>query len=66
MVSAVQHASDHGATALEGHPVDTGALAAERVGASALFTGMMQTFLASGFHEIGRTYPSRPVMRRDL
>ena len=32
----------------------------------ALFTGTMRTFLAAGFHEIGRTYPSRPVMRRDL
>lgn len=23
-------------------------------------------FKAAGFHEIGRTYPSRPVMRFDL
>ena len=64
--AAAAHASNHGATALEGHPVDIDKLRAERVGASALFTGTMQTFLASGFHEIGRTYPSRPVMRRDL
>jgi len=60
------HASRHGATALEGHPVDTDALEAERVGASALFTGTMQTFIANGFHEIGRTYTSHPVTRRDL
>jgi GNAT superfamily N-acetyltransferase len=64
--AAVMHASNHGATALEGHPVDVDALQAERVGASALFTGTMQTFIANGFHEVGRTYPSRPVMRRDL
>jgi GNAT superfamily N-acetyltransferase len=64
--AAVAHARHHGATALEGHPVDTDALKADRVSASALFTGTMRTFLASGFHEIGRTYPSRPVMRRDL
>ncbi len=63
---AVAHAAHHGATALEGHPVDTGALQAERANASALFTGTMRTFVACGFHEIGRTYPSRPVMRRDL
>jgi GNAT superfamily N-acetyltransferase len=63
---AVAHASRHGATALEGHPVDADALKAEHVGASALFTGTMRTFIASGFHEIGRTYPSRPVMRRAL
>jgi GNAT superfamily N-acetyltransferase len=64
--AAVVYASNHGATALEGHPVDTDALEAERVGASALFTGTMQAFIANGFHEIGRTYTSRPVMRRDL
>jgi GNAT superfamily N-acetyltransferase len=64
--AAVDHAKQHGATAVEGHPVDTDALRAERVSGSALFTGTMRTFTAAGFHEIGRTYPSRPVMRRDL
>ena len=64
--AAVAHAARNGATALEGHPVDTDSLQAERVNASALFTGTMRTFVACGFHEIGRTYPSRPVMRRDL
>ncbi|MEP7111861.1 MAG: GNAT family N-acetyltransferase [Ilumatobacteraceae bacterium] len=63
---AVAHAEQHGATALEGHPVDTDALKAQKVSGSALFTGTMRTFLAAGFHEIGRTYPSRPIMRRDL
>jgi GNAT superfamily N-acetyltransferase len=63
---AVAHASHHGATALEGHPVDTEAMKGERVGGSALFTGTMRTFIACGFHEIGRTYPTRPVMRRAL
>lgn len=64
--AAVAHAAHHGATAIEGHPVDTDALEASRVGASALFTGTMRTFLACGFREIGRTYPSRPVMRRNF
>lgn len=64
--AALDHASRYGATALEGHPVDTDALQAERASASALFTGTMRTFVACGFHEIGRTYPSRPVMRHDL
>jgi GNAT superfamily N-acetyltransferase len=57
--AAVAHAASHGATALEGHPVDTGALKAERVSGSALFTGTMRTFVACGFHEIGRTYVAR-------
>lgn len=64
--AALAHASRHGATALEGHPVDTDALKAETVGASALFTGTARLFIRNGFHEIGRTYPSRPLMRRDL
>ena len=64
--AAVGYARDHGASALEGHPVDTDALYAERVEASALFTGTMRTFVAGGFREIGRTYPSRPVMRVEL
>jgi GNAT superfamily N-acetyltransferase len=64
--AAVALADDHGATALEGHPVDTDALKADRVSGSALFTGTMGTFLDVGFREIGRTSPSRPVMRRNL
>lgn len=64
--AAVAHARQHGATAVEGHPVDTDALKAERTSGSALFTGTMRLFLAAGFTDIGRTYPSRPVMRRQL
>ena len=64
--AAVAHARQGGATAVEGHPVDTDALQAERVSGSALFTGTMQVFVAAGFSEIGRTYPSRPVMRLNL
>ncbi|MGZ4673268.1 MAG: GNAT family N-acetyltransferase [Ilumatobacteraceae bacterium] len=64
--AAVTHASRNGATAVEGHPVDTDALETERISGSALFTGTLRLFVAAGFSEIGRTYPSRPVMRRDL
>jgi hypothetical protein len=46
--------------------VDTDSLHPQRVGGSALFTGTMRMFLTNGFTEIGRTYPSRPVMRREL
>jgi len=64
--AAVAHARSHGATAVEGHPVDTDALRAAKVSGSALFTGTMRTFLDVGFSEIARTYPSRPVMRLEL
>ena len=66
LAAAVAHPRRHGATAVEGHPVDTDALKAERVSGAALFTGTMRSFVAAGFTEIGRTYPSRPVMRLDL
>ena len=66
LTAAVAHAQEHGASAVEGHPVDTEALAADRVSGSALFTGTMRLFIATGFTEIARTYRSRPVMRREL
>lgn len=61
--AAVSHARAHGATAVEGHPVDVDKLTATRVSGSALFTGTLAMFTAAGFTEIGRTFPSRPVMR---
>jgi GNAT superfamily N-acetyltransferase len=64
--AAVEFAREHGATAVEGHPVDVAALTAARVGGAALFTGTMAMFSEAGFTEIGRTYPSRPVMRLPL
>jgi GNAT superfamily N-acetyltransferase len=61
--AAVTFARGHGATAVEGHPVDVVALTATRVGGSALYTGTMAMFVAAGFSEVGRTFPTRPVMR---
>jgi len=62
--SAVEFARDHGATAVEGHPVDVPALRAAQVSGSAIFTGTVAMFSAAGFSEVARTYPTRPVMRR--
>jgi GNAT superfamily N-acetyltransferase len=61
--AAVEFACEHGATAVEGHPVDVAALSAARVAGSAIYTGTMAMFVAAGFSEIARTYPTRPVMR---
>lgn len=63
---AVELARDHGAAAVEGHPVDVAGLRADRVGASALFTGTKALFAGAGFVEVARTSPTRPVMRRVL
>jgi GNAT superfamily N-acetyltransferase len=61
--AAVSYARDHGATAVEGHPVDVAALKVSQVSGSALYTGTLAMFVAAGFSEVGRTFPSRPVMR---
>ncbi|WP_457099727.1 hypothetical protein [Microbacterium sp. P5_E9] len=50
---------------MDGHPVDKDRLTGNPSPAS-LFTGTLAMFTAAGFHELGRTYPSRPVMRRVL
>jgi GNAT superfamily N-acetyltransferase len=64
--AAVSHARARGASAVEGHPVDVDKLTVTRVSGAALFTGTLAMFAAAGFTEIGRTFPSRPVMRLQL
>jgi GNAT superfamily N-acetyltransferase len=64
--AAVEFARQHGATAVEGHPVDVAGLKADRVAPSALYTGTKAMFAAAGFAEVARTYPTRPVMRLSL
>jgi len=63
--AAASHARQHGASVLDGHPVDVARLKS-KPSPSALFTGTLTTFETAGFHEVGRTYPSRPVMRLNL
>lgn len=62
--AAVEFARKHGATAVEGYPVDVTALRAARVAGSALYTGTVAMFAAAGFAEVARPSPTRPVMRR--
>ena len=64
--AAADFARAHGATSIEGHPVDVAALKHGRASASAIFTGTMSMFESAGFTEVGRTFASRPVMRREL
>ncbi|MFF1633072.1 GNAT family N-acetyltransferase [Leifsonia sp. NPDC058248] len=66
LLAAVDFARDHGASAVEGHPVDVAGLTTDTVSGSALFTGTMTMYVAAGFAEIARTYPTRPVMRLPL
>jgi GNAT superfamily N-acetyltransferase len=66
LAAVVEFAREHGATAVEGHPVDVAGLTASRVSGSAIYTGTVAMFTAAGFTEVGRTYPTRPVMRLAL
>ena len=60
---AVAFARTHGASAVEGYPVDVARLQADHVSGSALYTGTMSMFVMAGFSEVARPSPSRPVMR---
>ena len=60
--AAIPFAREHGAEVLEGHPVDVAARQGRSAGAI-LYHGVLSTFLAAGFTEVGRTGPARPVVR---
>ena len=61
--AAVDFAREHGATAVEGYPVDATALKAASVAGSALYTGTMAMFASAGFIEVARPTGTRPLMR---
>ena len=63
--AAVDWAAQHGASVIDGHPADTHGLAGH-ASPSAVFTGTLAMFQQAGFTEIGRTYRTRPVVRRVL
>ena len=58
---AASYAFEHGASVVEGYPVDT---RGERTQASSIYTGTVSMFEASGFKEALRRADKRPVMRR--
>lgn len=61
--AAVEHARTHGATAVQGYPVD---VEGTEVHPDELFTGTRSTFTTAGFVEVVRRSDRRPVMQRDL
>ena len=60
--AAVDLARAEGARTLEGHPVDVAARSGKVAGAE-LYHGVLTTFERAGFTEVGRTAPTRPVVR---
>ncbi len=65
LAAAVEFARGQGVRVLEGQPVDVVARAGSVSGAE-LYHGVASTFTAAGFTEVGRTAPTRPVMRLRL
>lgn len=63
--AAVAHARAAGVRWLEGNPVDVAARERRSAGAI-LYPGVLSTFLAAGFREVGRTVPTRPVVALEL
>ena len=61
--AAAQYAAQHGATLLEGYPVECGD---RRLTGDSGYTGIASTFRAEGFREVARPRPDRPIMRRSL
>lgn len=62
--AAIPFARDGGARILEAYPIDPEA--DRRHTANSLFHGVLSTFLAAGFREVGRSRPDRVVVSLDL
>jgi GNAT superfamily N-acetyltransferase len=61
--AAIDYAWDHGATLVEGYPLEPGG---RKLSGDSGYTGIASTFRAEGFWEVARPRPDRPVMRRRL
>jgi len=61
--AAEAYAAQHGATLLEGYPVECGN---RQLTGDSGYTGIASTFRAEGFQEVARPRHDRPVMRRRL
>jgi GNAT superfamily N-acetyltransferase len=61
--AAVNYAAEHGAKAVEGHPVDT---EGQRRGSGDLYHGTLAMFLAAGFDLVERRGTRRALVRRKL
>ncbi|MDB5075815.1 MAG: GCN5-related N-acetyltransferase [Chloroflexi bacterium] len=58
--AAVDHAATHGATIVEGYPVDS---RQDKMPDTSAWMGLASTFQAVGFTEVARRSESRPIMR---
>jgi GNAT superfamily N-acetyltransferase len=61
--AAVDEAGRQGAERVEGYPLDP---PVAKVPVAAAWTGLLSTFVAAGFAEVGRRAPARPIMRIEV
>jgi uncharacterized membrane protein len=61
LAAAVEHAFAHGATVVEGYPVDPAQR--PKAGPSDLYHGTIGLFLAAGFTVVSDAVPGRAVVR---
>jgi len=66
--AAIRYASDHGATLLEGYPVETDGA---RISSANAYKGTLGMFERAGFNVVGRrranrSSPDRPIVRRQI
>ncbi len=57
--AARTYAGEHGATLVEGYPVDPG----KRMADPFVYTGLASAFRAAGYREVARRSPTRPIFR---
>ena len=62
LAAAIRSARDHGATMIEGYPVDR----EHRSENESAYVGTRSMFDRAGFREVAQRVPGRPVMRRAL
>ncbi len=65
---AVQYAREHGATILEGYPLDMQSpqLAGQKLNTFGGYMGIASVYRAAGFVEVGRASETQVIMRREL
>ena len=64
LAAAAGFARSHGATVLEGYPIDP--LLGKRMPAAFVWTGTLALFRRAGFIEVARRAPTRPIVRHQL
>jgi GNAT superfamily N-acetyltransferase len=61
--AAAEYARDHGATLIEGYPIDP---RNEETPPVFAYTGLLSAYRRAGFREVARRSPTRPILRKTL